>query len=41
MSIEDDHTRKPRTGMWKYFLDLSKIDIDYENSIYCGDAAGR
>ena len=35
----NDYYRKPHIGMWKYLETL--INIDYKNSFYCGDAAGR
>ena len=41
ISTETDHYRKPKTGMWDYFSKQILVDIDYENSFYCGDAAGR
>jgi bifunctional polynucleotide phosphatase/kinase len=41
ISTADDHYRKPMTGMWTLFLELSKIKVDHKNSFYCGDAAGR
>lgn len=41
---DDDFYRKPRTGMWR-FLQIKHPEltdnIDYVNSFYCGDAAGR
>ncbi|KAL4714003.1 hypothetical protein ACJJTC_005634 [Scirpophaga incertulas] len=35
--------RKPATGMWKYLLEKENdnIAIDIDDSLYCGDAAGR
>ncbi|KAL1996975.1 hypothetical protein VTN49DRAFT_7840 [Thermomyces lanuginosus] len=40
-----DDYRKPRTGMWKEFLDDYDLDIDdrvdLEGSVFVGDAAGR
>lgn len=39
-----DIYRKPRPGMWnemKEDYDLSDSDIDFENSIFVGDAGGR
>lgn len=41
ISTNDDRFRKPMTGMWDFFLKKNDIDIDYENSFYVGDAAGR
>lgn len=47
LSSEETHRlmRKPEVGMWRYFESLLKLRgsflIDYENSIYIGDAAGR
>jgi len=41
-AVEKDKFRKPCNGMWKVFLEkYNKVDIDYENSFFCGDAAGR
>lgn len=40
----DDENRKPRTGMWREFLDDYDLDVagvDLSNSIFVGDAAGR
>ncbi|KAM0112253.1 DNA kinase/phosphatase Pnk1 [Aspergillus fumigatus] len=40
----DDENRKPRTGMWKEFVedyDLDVFGIDLCASFYVGDAAGR
>src|SRR5215469_10977808 len=39
-----DQYRKPRTRMWEQVLedhDLATNDIDFENSIFIGDAGGR
>lgn len=39
-----DTYRKPRAGMWQLLLNdlnLSEADIDHEQSIFVGDAAGR
>jgi bifunctional polynucleotide phosphatase/kinase len=39
-----DQYRKPRTGMWARMhqdFELKPDDIDYENSIFVGDAGGR
>jgi len=42
IATEDDIYRKPHTGMYKLFLELSKFkDADIDILIYCGDAAGR
>ena len=41
-SINDDEYRKPRTKMWKYFLEQkNNCIIDKAESFYIGDAAGR
>lgn len=43
-ATEDDNYRKPRTGMWKEFVDdydLDVVGIDKKNSLFVGDAAGR
>ena len=41
-ATEDDIYRKPRSGMWERFLKTYNItQVDYENSFYVGDAAGR
>ncbi|GAB1318316.1 DNA kinase/phosphatase Pnk1 [Madurella fahalii] len=40
----NDIYRKPRTGMWMEMKDdygLSESDIDYDNSVFVGDAGGR
>jgi bifunctional polynucleotide phosphatase/kinase len=38
----DDSFRKPRTGMWYLLQSMySDIELNTENSFYCGDAAGR
>ncbi|RHZ62646.1 putative DNA 3'-phosphatase Tpp1 [Aspergillus thermomutatus] len=40
----DDENRKPRTGMWKEFVedyDLDVFGVDLSESFYVGDAAGR
>lgn len=41
-----DVYRKPRTGMWKEFvddydLDVDDTNVDLEESFFVGDAAGR
>lgn len=40
-----DEYRKPRTGMWKEFLDDYDLDVenrvDLQESFFVGDAAGR
>ncbi len=35
--------RKPRTGVWKLLTDHfnGSVDVDVDQSFYCGDAAGR
>jgi bifunctional polynucleotide phosphatase/kinase len=41
-AVEKDKYRKPCRGMWDIFLEkYNKVDIDYEESFFCGDAAGR
>ncbi|KAE8144904.1 polynucleotide kinase 3'-phosphatase [Aspergillus avenaceus] len=43
-ATEDDKYRKPRTGMWSEFIDEYDLDVagvDFPNSIFVGDAAGR
>jgi len=43
-ATEKDMYRKPRTGMWDELLgdfDLKVSEVDLENSIFVGDAAGR
>ncbi|GIJ89811.1 hypothetical protein Asppvi_008757 [Aspergillus pseudoviridinutans] len=40
----DDENRKPRTGMWREFVedyDLDVFGVDLSASVYVGDAAGR
>lgn len=41
VAVKDDEYRKPGIGMWKYFEQNFEFDIDYEKSIFVGDAAGR
>jgi bifunctional polynucleotide phosphatase/kinase len=42
IATEDDIYRKPHTGMYKLFLEISNIkDNEIDTLIYCGDAAGR
>lgn len=41
ISTIDDKYRKPMTGMWQFLLDQTNINVDYQNSFYVGDAAGR
>jgi len=39
-----DQYRKPRTGMWEQVLEdhgLTTSNIDFENSVFVGDAGGR
>lgn len=40
-----DIYRKPRTGMWEQILKdyglVNAVDVDHENSVFVGDAAGR
>lgn len=49
-AIDDNHFRKPRTGMWEFLCYArrrdSKVDVGasiplFETSLYVGDAAGR
>ncbi|KAG4087239.1 polynucleotide kinase 3 phosphatase-domain-containing protein [Neocallimastix lanati (nom. inval.)] len=41
-AVEKDKFRKPCKGIWNTFLEkYNKVDINYEKSFYCGDAAGR
>ncbi|KUJ12099.1 PNK3P-domain-containing protein [Mollisia scopiformis] len=43
-ATEKDNYRKPRTGMWTELLEDYEIrlaDLDLDNSIFIGDAAGR
>lgn len=44
-ATQHDEYRKPRTGMWKEFLDDYDLDIDdrldLQESFFVGDAAGR
>lgn len=43
-ATEKDNYRKPRTGMWTEILEdyeISPADLDFENSVFVGDAAGR
>jgi bifunctional polynucleotide phosphatase/kinase len=41
VSTKDDKYRKPNIGMWEYFVENFGCSIDYEGSLYVGDAAGR
>jgi len=41
ISLQDDHYRKPLTGMWELLNNLLENKIHKENSFYVGDAAGR
>jgi len=42
IATEDDIYRKPHTGQYALFLELSKFkDSEIDTLIYCGDAAGR
>ncbi|KAJ6092963.1 hypothetical protein N7486_008252 [Penicillium sp. IBT 16267x] len=43
-ATEHDNYRKPRTEMWKEFVDdydLDVVGVDIKNSFFVGDAAGR
>lgn len=43
-ATEKDIFRKPRPGIWKELLedlDLDSTDVDYDTSIFVGDAGGR
>ncbi|XP_046581207.1 uncharacterized protein F21D5.5-like [Haliotis rubra] len=39
----NNHFRKPSTGMWDYFVENCNggVEVDLEESVYVGDAAGR
>lgn len=37
MSTQEDHYRKPETGMWDSLIQM----FDVKTGLYCGDAAGR
>lgn len=41
IAIDKDANRKPDIGMWNFFINSYKLDIDYSKSFYCGDASGR
>lgn len=41
ISTKDDMYRKPMTGMWDFMIKKSEVEVDYKNSFYVGDAAGR
>ena len=45
LSLENDNYRKPNIGMFDMFMKQNclpkNINIDYKNSFYVGDAAGR
>lgn len=45
MATENDHYRKPLTGMWDVLLEMSGFSdgkmVNCKDSFYCGDAAGR
>ena len=40
-ALELDHCRKPNTGLFDFLLEKTKLTIDYSNSFFVGDAAGR
>ena len=43
-AVTQDQYRKPRTGMWEQVLEdygLAAGDIDFEHSVFVGDAGGR
>ena len=41
ISTQKDINRKPNTGMFDFFVEKTNIKLDYKNSFYVGDAAGR
>lgn len=43
IATHDDIYRKPRIGLWQYFVDIEQpgMTIDSSTSFYVGDAAGR
>ena len=41
ISTKDDIYRKPMTGMWDFLVKKMEVEVDYKNSFYVGDAAGR
>lgn len=41
ISSQDDHYRKPRYGLWTFLVEKTDQPIDYNQSFYVGDAAGR
>lgn len=41
ISTNDDIYRKPMTGMWDFMIKKMEVGVDYKNSFYVGDAAGR
>lgn len=41
ISTKDDMYRKPMTGMWDFLISKMEVEVDYKNSFYVGDAAGR
>ena len=43
ISLYDDYNRKPSTGMWEFMISHlnNNIHINYTQSIYIGDMAGR
>ena len=41
VSTHLDRYRKPSVFFWRLFENACPVPIDYENSFYCGDCAGR
>jgi len=41
ISTKDDMYRKPMTCMWDFMINKMEVEVDYKNSFYVGDAAGR
>ena len=41
VATSNDKYRKPHTGMWNFIQDYCSFQLDFANSFYCGDAAGR
>jgi len=43
MATDEDEWRKPQPSMWQFFArELNGgVEVDFQTSFYCGDAAGR
>jgi bifunctional polynucleotide phosphatase/kinase len=41
IATAEDKYRKPCLGMWNFLNSYNKIKINADESVFCGDAAGR